>query len=90
MQVILLNLISKAVNHKSLGAGRIVSQTATIVTVQFGEKQMKFSFPSIFQEIMTIEDKTLQREINELCETERYVINREKEERLLSYENRFD
>ena len=86
MQVIFLNLVSKAVNHKSLGAGRIVAQTATIVTVQFGEKQMKFSFPSIFREIMTIEDATLQREINELCETESYAINRQKEELLLSYE----
>lgn len=89
MQVIFLNLVSKAVNHKSLGAGRIVAQTATIVTVQFGEKQMKFSFPSIFREIMTMEDATLQREISELCETESYAINRQKEELLLSYENRF-
>ena len=84
-----MNLISKAVKHKTLGTGHIVSQTATIVTVAFGEKQMKFSFPSIFREIMTMEDASLQREISELCENESYAINRQKEERLLSYEERF-
>jgi len=85
----LLNLISKAVIHKSLGLGHIVSINDKIITVQFGEKQRKFSFPSIFNDILAIQDKSLMHEIQELCENESYMINRQKEERMTEFETRF-
>ena len=44
-----MNLIKKEVIHKNLGAGHIVALTDKIITVQFGEKQMRFSFPSAFK-----------------------------------------
>ena len=84
-----MNLIGKEVIHKSLGSGQIVSQTGKIITVQFGEKQMKFAFPSIFNSIMTIQDKLLQTKIQELCENENYMINRQQEERMTEFESRF-
>lgn len=84
-----MDLLKKEVIHKSLGAGHIVSQSEKIITVQFGERQMKFSFPSIFQEILTMQDRSLLQEIKELCENETYVIDRQKEERLKEYESRF-
>ncbi len=84
-----MNLIGKEVIHKSLGSGQIVSQTGKIITVQFGEKQMKFAFPSIFNSIMTIQDNSLQTKIQELCENENYMINRQQEERMTEFESRF-
>ena len=84
-----MNLISKAVIHKSLGLGHIVSINDKIITVQFGEKQRKFSFPSIFNDILAIQDKSLMHEIQELCENESYMINRQKEERMTEFETRF-
>ena len=84
-----MNLIGKEVIHKSLGSGQIISQTGKIITIQFGEKQMKFAFPSIFNSIMTIQDKSLQVKIQELCETENYQINRQQEERMTEFESRF-
>ncbi|MDD4312884.1 MAG: hypothetical protein PHW41_10425, partial [Eubacteriales bacterium] len=50
---------------------------------------MKFLFPSIFNSIMTIQDKSIQQEIQELCETENYQINRQQEERMTEFEQRF-
>ena len=84
-----MNLLKKEVKHKILGAGRIVTQSDQVITVQFGEKQKKFSFPSIFCEMLTIDDKSLAVEIKELCENESYVINRQKEDRLNGFEARF-
>ena len=84
-----MNLIGKEVIHKSLGSGKIISQTGKIITVQFGEKQMKFAFPSIFNSIMTIQDDSLQTKIQELCATENYAINQQQEERMTEFESRF-
>ena len=50
---------------------------------------MKFSFPSIFNDILCMKDPALQQEIKELCESENYSINRQKEERLSEFESRF-
>lgn len=72
-----------------MGVGHIVALSDKIITVQFGEKQMKFSFPSVFNELMTINDISLQHDINLLCDNENYAINRRKEERLTEYESRF-
>lgn len=84
-----MNLIKKEVIHKNLGVGHVVALSDKIITVQFGEKQMKFSFPSIFNELMTISDTSLQHDIDLLCDNENYAINRRKEERLTEYESRF-
>jgi len=84
-----LNLLKKEVNHSSLGTGTIVSQSEKTITVQFGEKQMKFSFPSIFNTLLTIKDETLHHDIQELCQNESYMINRQKEERMTEFESRF-
>lgn len=89
MQVRSLNLIGKAVIHKSLGGGRVVAHSDKIITIQFGEKQMKFSFPSIFNEMMSIQDSSLEHDIKELCENENYFISRQKEERMSEFESRF-
>ncbi len=57
--------------------------------MQFGEKQMKFSFPSVFNELLTMKNDSLQHDIKELCDNETYAINRQKEERLTEFESRF-
>lgn len=72
-----------------MGVGHIVSLTEKIITVQFGEKQMKFSFPSVFNELLTMKNDSLQHDIKELCDNETYAINRQKEERLTEFESRF-
>lgn len=84
-----MNLLKKEVIHKSLGVGHVVSFAGKIITVQFGERSMKFSFPSIFNDILRMKDPALQQEIKELCENENYSINRQKEERLSEFESRF-
>jgi hypothetical protein len=84
-----LNLINKEVIHSTLGVGHVVSLTEKIITVQFGEKLMKFSYPSIFNDKLKMSDSSLQHRINELCENENYAINRQKEERLQEFESRF-
>ena len=84
-----MNLIGKAVIHKNLGSGHVVAHSDKIITIQFGEKQMKFSFPSIFNEMISIQDSTLEHDIKELCENENYSINRQKEERMTEFESRF-
>ena len=72
-----------------MGVGHIVSLTEKIITVQFGEKQMKFSFPSVFNELLTMKNDSLQHDIKELCDNETYAINRQKEGRLTEFESRF-
>lgn len=72
-----------------MGVGHIVSLTEKIITVQFDEKQMKFSFPSVFNELLTMKNDSLQHDIKELCDNETYAINRQKEERLTEFESRF-
>jgi hypothetical protein len=84
-----LNVLNEEVTHKHLGVGHIVSLTEKIITVQFGEKQMKFSFPSVFNELLTMKNDSLQHDIKELCDNETYAINRQKEERLTEFESRF-
>ena len=84
-----MNLIKKEVIHKNLGAGHIVALTDKIITVQFGEKQMRFSFPSAFNDFLTLQDKSLQHDIDLLRDNENYAVNRHREERLSEFESRF-
>lgn len=84
-----MNLLEKEVIHKSLGIGHVVAFDGKIITIQFGEQQKKFSFPSVFNELLQMKDETLQHDINELCVNENYLIYRQREERLQEYENRF-
>ena len=50
---------------------------------------MKFSFPSVFNELLQMKDLNLQHDINELCVNEDYLINRQREERMAEFESRF-
>ena len=84
-----MNLLKKEVIHKTLGVGHVVSFAGKIITVQFGERSMKFSFPSIFNDILRMKDPALQQEIKELCDSENYSINRQQEERMSEFEQRF-
>lgn len=84
-----MDLLHKEVIHSTLGIGHVVSLTEKIITVQFGEKLMKFSFPTIFNDKLKMSDSSLQHQISELCESENYTINRQKEERLQEFESRF-
>ena len=85
-----MDLIKKEVNHSTLGIGHVVSLTEKIITIQFGERTMRFSFPSIFNDKLSMLDAKDQLLIQELCDNENYVNNRQKEERLLEYESRFE
>lgn len=84
-----MNIMNEEVSHKHLGVGHVVSLTEKIITIQFGEKQMKFSFPSVFNELLTMKNPTLQLEIKALCANETIAINKEKEERLTEFGSRF-
>lgn len=84
-----MDLIDKEVIHSTLGAGRVVSLTEKIIAVQFGERVMKFSFPTIFNDKLKMSDSALQAQISELCEDENDTISRQKEERLQEFESRF-
>lgn len=84
-----MNLLKKEVIHKSLGVGHVVSFDGKIITIQFGEQQKKFSFPSVFNDLLQMKDTSLQHDINELCVNENYLISRQREERLQEFESRF-
>lgn len=84
-----MNLLKKEVIHKSLGEGHVVSFDGKIITIQFGEQQKKFSYPSVFNDLLRMKDADLQHDITEQCVNENYLINRQREERLQEYESRF-
>lgn len=84
-----MNLLKKEVIHKSLGIGHVVAFDGKIITIQFGEQQKKFSFPSVFNDLLRMKDTDLQHDITELCVNENYQISRQREERLQEYESRF-
>ena len=84
-----MNLLKKEVVHKTLGVGHVVSFDGKIITVQFGERSVKFSFPSIFNDILSMKDPALQNEVKELCDHENNQINQQQEERMTEFEQRF-
>ena len=84
-----MNLLKKEVVHKTLGVGHVVSFDGKIITVQFGERSVKFSFPSIFNDILSMKDSALQNEVKELCDHENNQINQQQEERMTEFEQRF-
>lgn len=84
-----MDLLKKEVIHKSLGVGHVISLDGKIITIQFGEQQKKFSFPSVFNDLLRMKDTDLQHDITELCVAENYSINRQREERLQEFESRF-
>jgi hypothetical protein len=84
-----LNLLKKEVIHKSLGAGHVISFDEKTITIQFQDRSMKFSFPSVFNELLRMKDPSLQDDITELCVNENYLNNKLREERLQEFESRF-
>lgn len=84
-----MNLLKKEVIHKSLGAGHVIAFDGKTITIQFDQRSVKFSFPSVFNELLRMKDLNLQHDINELCVNEDYLINRQREERMAEFESRF-
>lgn len=72
-----------------MGEGHVVSFDGKIITIQFGEQQKKFSYPSVFNDLLRMKDTDLQHDITEQCVNENYQISRQREERLQEYESRF-
>ncbi len=53
------------VQHKSFGAGTVVSKSGKYITVKFGTMQKIFVYPDIFEKFLTLEDGTVSAEILE-------------------------
>lgn len=65
-------LIDKKVNHKKFGDGTITACDGKYLHVLFGESEKVFSYPSVFEKFLTIDDKEakdkIQNDIKELHE----------------------
>ncbi|OQB20441.1 MAG: hypothetical protein BWY11_02398 [Firmicutes bacterium ADurb.Bin182] len=58
-----MELINEKVNHKSLGAGEIISVDGQYIEIQFASKISKFSDPAAFESFLTLEDAEKQMAI---------------------------
>ena len=58
-----MELINEKVNHKSLGAGEIISVDGQYIEIQFASKISKFSDPAAFESFLTLEDADKQMAI---------------------------
>ena len=62
-----MNLIGEKVINAKFGTGTITSIDSGYMTVQFAEKVSKFKYPDAFQKHITLENKTLQAEMNDIA-----------------------
>ena len=53
------------VQHKSFGAGTVVSKSGKYITVKFDTMQKIFVYPDIFEKFLTLEDGTVSADILE-------------------------
>ena len=62
-----MNLIGEKVTNAKYGTGTIMIIDGVHVTVQFAEKVSKFKYPEAFQKHITLENETLQAEMNDIA-----------------------
>jgi len=84
-----MNLINEVVYHKLFGKGIVVEQSNEIIKVQFYETVKKFPYPMIFDEAMSINNNDIQYQIEQIIYDEKEKQKRDKDLRMLEYENRF-
>lgn len=72
------------VQHKSFGAGTVVSKNGQYITVKFDSMQKIFVYPDIFEKFLTLEDGTVSEEIlidlKAAKEEKQKIIDRKREE----------
>lgn len=51
-----MNLLQQQVAHPQFGDGIVIGQTEQMLTVQFGEIQKAFLFPSAFEQFLSLTD----------------------------------
>ena len=62
-----MNLIGEKVVNARYGVGTITAIEGGYMTVQFAEKTSKFKYPDAFQKHITLENETLQAEMNDIA-----------------------
>ena len=62
-----MNLIGEKVINAKFGTGTITSIDSGYMTVQFAEKVSKFKYPDASQKHITLQNKTLQAEMNDIA-----------------------
>ena len=62
-----MNLIGEKVTSARYGIGTIISIDSGYMTVQFAEKVSKFKYPDAFQKHISLENETLQAEMNAIA-----------------------
>lgn len=75
-----------AVNHKSFGAGTVVSSQGKYIKVKFENAEKIFVYPDVFESFLTLADGTVPEEILADIEankrTKQAIIDKKKEENL--------
>lgn len=59
-----MQLVGQAVEHKAFGNGVVTNISNKIITICFSRGDKKFIYPDVFLEFLTLEDKSMQNEIN--------------------------
>lgn len=60
-----MDLVNKRVKHKALGVGKITAHAGQLITVEFGEKTSRFTYPDAFEKFIEAEDPGVQAAIIE-------------------------
>ncbi|QSX04973.1 hypothetical protein JYG23_09760 [Sedimentibacter sp. zth1] len=61
-----MQLIGKAIRHKSFGNGIVTNMSTNIITICFPQGEKRFLFPDAFSDYLTLKDGTIQREIHNM------------------------
>jgi len=80
---IYMNIIKKAVRHKTFGQGEISALDDDMITVRFGAAEKKFIFPDAFREHLVLTEKTSRNYVEHIIAgiDEQARLKREKEAR---------
>ncbi|HHU05930.1 MAG TPA: hypothetical protein GXZ65_05555 [Clostridiales bacterium] len=61
-----MQLLGKAIMHKTFGKGTITAVSDNTVTVSFPEGEKKFLYPDAFMQFLKLRDKKVQEQVNQL------------------------
>lgn len=83
-----MKIINKEVNHTSFGKGKVLSQEAEKLSVQFSEKYgiKQFGFPDVFEKHLAFSDAAMEIAVLKELNFKQANVKAEKERKYQQYE----